>query len=85
MGKLDDIIERKKPFNKGDLLFEDGKKLNSIFAIRSGSFKPYTISGQGDEPITDFHLAGDIIGFDGIFKMEHQSYSQAMKTDMVCR
>jgi len=84
MGKLDDIIERKKPFHKGDLLFEAGKKLNSIFAVRSGSFKSYTISEQGDEQITDFHLAGDIIGFDGIFKMEHQSYAQAMETAMVC-
>ncbi|SFD06302.1 fumarate/nitrate reduction transcriptional regulator Fnr [Pseudoalteromonas denitrificans] len=84
MGKLDDIIERKKPFHKGDLLFEAGKKLNSIFAVRSGSFKSYTISEQGDEQITDFHLAGDIIGFDGLHKMEHQSYAQAMETAMVC-
>ncbi|PAJ72826.1 transcriptional regulator FNR [Pseudoalteromonas sp. NBT06-2] len=84
MGKLDDIIERKKPFQKGDLLFEAGKQLNSIFAVRSGSFKSYTISEQGDEQITDFHLAGDIIGFDGLFKMEHQSYAQAMETTMLC-
>jgi CRP/FNR family transcriptional regulator len=84
MGKLDDIIERKKPFHKGDLLFEAGKSLNSLFAVRSGSFKSYTISEQGDEQITDFHLAGDIIGFDGLSNMQHQSYAQAMETAMVC-
>lgn len=84
MDKLDEIIERKKPLHKGDFLFESGAALNAIYAVRSGSFKSYTLSEQGDEQITGFHLAGDLIGFDAINKMQHQSFSQALETSMVC-
>jgi CRP/FNR family transcriptional regulator len=84
MGKLDDIIERKKPLHKGDFLFEAGQPLRSIYAVRSGSFKSYTLTESGEEQITGFHLAGDIVGFDGISTMSHRSYAQAMETAMVC-
>ncbi|WP_105171475.1 FNR family transcription factor [Pseudoalteromonas sp. T1lg24] len=84
MGKLDDIIERKKPLHKGDYLFEAGQPLRSIYAVRSGSFKSYTLTESGEEQITGFHLAGDIVGFDGISTMSHKSYAQAMETAMVC-
>lgn len=84
MDKLDEIIERKKPLHKGDYLFESGAPLNAIYAVRSGSFKSYTLSEQGDEQITGFHLAGDMVGFDAISKMTHQSFSQALETSMVC-
>ncbi|WP_404339810.1 FNR family transcription factor [Pseudoalteromonas mariniglutinosa] len=84
MDKLDEIIERKKPLHKGDYLFESGNSLSAIYAVRSGSFKSYTLSEQGDEQITGFHLAGDLVGFDAINKMTHQSFSQALETSMVC-
>lgn len=81
---LDDIIERKKPFHKGDTLFEAGEKLKSLFAIRSGSFKSFLVDDQGVEQITAFHLPGDVIGFDALSSASHQSYSQALETSMVC-
>ncbi|KZN56587.1 FNR family transcription factor [Pseudoalteromonas luteoviolacea] len=84
MDKLDEIIERKKPLHKGDFLFESGTALQAIYAVRSGSFKSYTLSEQGDEQITGFHLAGDLVGFDAINKMQHQSFAQALETSMVC-
>ncbi|KMT66424.1 fumarate/nitrate reduction transcriptional regulator Fnr [Catenovulum maritimum] len=84
LNKLDDIIQRKRPFQKGDKLFEAGKPFKSLYAVRSGSFKSYTISNQGDEQITAFHLPGDIIGFDGINTKVHPSFSVALETAMVC-
>jgi CRP/FNR family transcriptional regulator len=84
MDKLDEIIERKRPLHKGDYLFECGSPLNAIFAVRSGSFKSYTLSEQGDEQVTGFHLAGDLVGFDAIHNKQHKSYSKALETSMVC-
>ncbi|QIZ76589.1 FNR family transcription factor [Ferrimonas lipolytica] len=81
---LDSIIERKRPIHKGDLLFQSGQPLKSLYAIRSGSIKSYTITESGEEQITAFHLAGDVIGFDGIHKDCHQSFAQALETAMVC-
>ncbi len=84
LDQLDDIIERKKPIQKGELIFKSGDELKSLFAIRSGTVKSYTITEQGEEQITGFHLAGDVIGFDGISSQIHQSFSQSLETSMVC-
>ncbi|QSX35297.1 FNR family transcription factor [Shewanella avicenniae] len=84
LDQLDNIIERKKPIQKGEQIFKSGDGLKSLFAIRSGTIKSYTITEQGDEQITGFHLAGDVIGFDGIYTSKHQSFAQALETSMVC-
>lgn len=45
----------------------------------SGTIKSYTITEQGDEQITGFHLAGDLVGFDAIHRQQHPSFAQALK------
>ena len=55
-----------------------------MYAIRAGTVKSYTITEQGDEQITGFHLAGDLIGFDAINTGNHPSFAQALETAMVC-
>ncbi len=81
---LDSIINRKRPIHKGDKVYNDGEKLTSLFAIRSGTFKTFTIDENGEEQITGFHLPGDLLGFDAIGENEHPSFAQAMETSMVC-
>ncbi len=84
LDKLDEIIQRKKPTHKGDYLFEAGKPLQALYAVRTGSFKTFTLTEQGEEQITGFHLPGDVIGFDAIGDQQHPSYAQALETAMVC-
>ncbi|OIN04314.1 FNR family transcription factor [Oceanisphaera psychrotolerans] len=84
LDELDNIIERKKPIQKGQELFKAGDPLQALYAIRAGSIKSYTITEQGDEQITAFHLAGDLIGFDAINNGNHPSFAQALETAMVC-
>ena len=81
---LDDIIERKKPLHKNDLLVKSGDTFNSLYAVRTGSFKSFVTNSDGEEQITGFHFPGDIIGFDALRENKHQSYSQALETAMVC-
>lgn len=84
LDKLDDIIQRKRPIQKGERLFETGDKLSSLYAVRSGSFKSYAISQSGEEQITAFHLPGEVIGFDSMSEEAHQTVTQALETSMVC-
>ena len=84
LNQLDNIIERKKPIQKSQVLFKAGDELTSIYAIRSGTIKSYTISETGEEQITSFHLPGDLVGFDAIMNMQHPSFAQALETAMVC-
>lgn len=84
MQNLDDIIERKRPLHKNDVLTTPGQKFGSLYAVRSGSFKSYINAGDGEHQITGFHLPGDIIGFDGLTEEHYQSFTQALETSMVC-
>lgn len=81
---LDKIIDRKRPIHKGDKIFHDGQEMHALFAIRSGTFKTFTVNEQGEEQITGFHLAGDLLGFDAIASNQHPSFAQALETAMVC-
>src|SRR5690606_8318275 len=82
--RLDDIVVRKSPYQKHQRLYVSGQPLVSLYAVRSGSFKSFTLSEDGEEQITAFHLPGDIIGFDGVEMMQHQSYAEALETSMIC-
>ena len=84
LNSLDEIIDRKRPIHKGDKIFHDGQEMHSLYAIRSGTFKTYTVNEEGEEQITGFHLAGDLLGFDAIANSEHPSFAQALETAMVC-
>ncbi len=84
LNQLDNIIERKRPVQRSEILFQAGTPLSSLYAIRSGTLKSYTISETGEEQITAFHLPGDVVGFDGIADMFHPSFAQALETAMVC-
>lgn len=81
---LDNIIDRKKPIHKGEHLYRDGDEMHSLYAIRSGTFKTFTVNQQGEEQITGFHLAGDLLGFDAIADTEHPSFAKALETSMIC-
>ena len=84
MTQLDNIIERKKPVQKSQIIFQSGDELRSIYALRSGTLKSYTLSENGEEQITAFHLPGDLIGFDAIMNMKHVGFAQALETAMIC-
>ena len=81
---LDQIIDHKRPIHKGEQLFSDGEKMKSLYAIRSGTFKTFTVNESGEEQITGFHLPGDLLGFDAIAESEHPSFAKALETSMVC-
>lgn len=81
---LDQIIDRKRPIHKGEQIFQDGETMKALYAIRSGTFKTFTVNENGEEQITGFHLPGDLLGFDAIANTEHPSFAKALETSMVC-
>lgn len=81
---LDRIIRRRRPLQRGDHVFRLGSPLRSIYAIRSGCIKTYTITDSGSEQITGFHLPGELIGLDAIAQGEHPCTARALDTSSVC-
>ncbi len=81
---LDSIVKRRKPYQKDEILFRLGDELESLFAVRSGCIKTYTLDTSGVEQITGFYLPGEIIGLDAIHENSHQSFAKALDTSLVC-
>ncbi|RUO44169.1 transcriptional regulator FNR [Aliidiomarina taiwanensis] len=84
MDKLDSIIERKRPYQRGETLFRANDPLISLYAVRSGSLKSYMLNDAGEMQITAFHLPGDLIGFSSIGQEHYQGFAEALETSMVC-
>lgn len=84
LAQLDRIIKRSTPLHKGDLLFRAGDTLGSIYAVRSGAIKLYTLSNAGEEQILGFYLPGELMGLDAINTERHEGFAVALETSSYC-
>ena len=84
MDTLDDIVKRGKPMRKGELLFRQGDTFNSVYALRSGTIKTFSVDDTGVELITGFHLAGELIGLSGMDNERQPLSAMALETTSVC-
>ncbi len=71
MDALDEIVKRGRPLKKGEFLFRQGDAFGSVFAVRSGALKTFSITDGGEEQITGFHLPSELVGLSG---MDTESY-----------
>jgi len=83
--KLDGIIGRGKPLHIGDHVYRQHDDFLSIYAVRSGSLKSYSIDKDGNELVTGFYFPGEVLGMDGISQNQHASSAVAMETSSVCQ
>ena len=82
--QLDEIIERNRPYKKGDHLYRQNDEFKSVYAVRSGSFKSYVLSNNGQGRVTGFFLPGEIIGMDGIASKHYANSTQALEHSSIC-
>jgi len=82
--RVDEIIQRGRPLQKGDNLYRAGDKFQSVYAVRSGTLKAVTITNDGQEQVTGFYLPGEIIGMDGLAHNNHTNTASALETASVC-
>ncbi|MFW1676247.1 fumarate/nitrate reduction transcriptional regulator Fnr [Pontibacter sp. JAM-7] len=84
MERLDNIIDKSKPLKKGDHLFTQGTPFTSIYAIRAGSVKTYTLTNEGEEQITGFFFPGELVGMSGFDCNEYPVAAKILETTTVC-
>lgn len=81
---LDQIVKRSRPMKRGEFLFSQGDSFSSIFAVRSGSLKTFSITDEGEEQITGFHLPSEVIGMSGMDGDIYPVSAQALETTSIC-
>lgn len=82
--KLNNIVQRGKPLQKGDYLYRANDPFDSVYAIRSGAVKAITLSDNGEEQVTGFYLPGEVVGMDGIADNRYTNSVIALETASVC-
>ena len=70
--------------HRGDRLFDDGARFDSVYMVRSGTFKTCTVSASGEEQVTGFYSPGHLVGLDAIHGGRHVSSAVALETASVC-
>jgi CRP/FNR family transcriptional regulator, anaerobic regulatory protein len=50
--RMNEIIQRGKPLQRGEYLYRAGDPFNAVYAIRSGTVKAVAISDSGEEQVT---------------------------------
>lgn len=69
----------------GKALFEAGDAAQSIYLVRAGCLKSFTVDSDGKEHVRAFHLPGDLIGLDSIGRDRYAAGVAAVTPAQVCR
>lgn len=82
--RLDQILQSRRPLERGQAIFRTHTPFTSLYVVRSGSFKSFTTNEQGDSQVLGFHLPGEIVGFDALSTDHHQCTAEALERSTVC-
>ena len=81
---LDNIVKRGRPLKKGEFLFRQGDSFTSVFAVRTGALKTFSVTDGGEEQITGFHLPSELVGMSGMDAEAYPVSAQALETTSLC-
>jgi CRP/FNR family transcriptional regulator, anaerobic regulatory protein len=81
---LDDLTYTRKRVKRGEILFHAGNEFEFLYAVRSGFFKSNVLLEDGRDQVTGFHMAGEVLGLDGIGTGSHTADVIALEDSEVC-
>jgi CRP/FNR family transcriptional regulator len=84
MTRLDDIIGRRRKIPKDTHLYRIGDHFTNLYAIRLGHFKTFQVSPAGEQQVTGFQMAGELLGMDAISTEHHHCDAMALEDSEVC-
>jgi len=68
----------------GETLYREGDRFQFIYAVRSGTFKSSLTLADGREQVSGFHMAGELMGLDGVANGTHASSATALEDTEIC-
>jgi CRP/FNR family transcriptional regulator len=80
----DGLAYTRKRVRRGETLYYAGGSFDSLYAVRSGFFKSSVMLEDGRDQVTGFHMAGEILGMDGIGTDSHNAGVTALEDSEVC-
>ena len=84
MAAFEQMVYTRKKIRRSENLFHSGDAFQSLYAIRSGFFKTRVATEDGRDQVTGFHMAGELMGIDGIGTDRYNSDAIALEDSEVC-
>ena len=84
MCDLDDLQFSRRKVETGQNLYLEGDRFNTIYAVRSGTFKSGMTLKDGREQVTGFQMAGELRGLDGLANGVHATSATALEDAEIC-
>lgn len=82
--QLSAIIKNRRPLQVEQLLYAQGQCCESLYAIKSGSFRSFIASADGEEQTIGFYLPGELMGLDAFQHGRFNCSAVALETASVC-
>jgi CRP/FNR family transcriptional regulator len=84
VGQLDQIIVRRRRVARDERLYRMDDEFKNLYAIRFGHFKTFQVNQGGEQQITGFQMAGELLGMDAISGDRHHCDAVALEDSEVC-
>lgn len=82
--QLASIVKNKRPLQMDDYLYLQGDECQSLYAVKSGSFRRFISNADGTEQTIGFYLPGELMGLDSLQYGRFTCSTIALETGAVC-
>jgi CRP/FNR family transcriptional regulator len=83
LAQLDQSIGCRRRLARDQRLFQMGDPFRNLYAIRYGHFKTCQLGADGEQQVTGFQMAGELLGMDAISGERHQCDAVALEDSEV--
>ncbi|WP_158558818.1 Crp/Fnr family transcriptional regulator [Rhodoferax lacus] len=78
-------VFRHQRVRSGQSVFAMGQSFNGLYVVRSGALKSVVMHDDGNDNVISFHMKGDLLGSDGVYKKHYGSEAVALTDCEVIR
>jgi len=83
-GVPDGVLLRRRPLERGEILFSQEDAFGSIFAVKSGSFKTFVDYTGQSKQVIGFQFPGELIGVEAMSQKTYPCTARALEKSSVC-
>ncbi len=82
--RMDSVKFTRRKIKAGQKLYCEGERFHYVHAVRSGTLKSSLTGSGGREQVSGFHLAGELVGLDGVANGQYRSTTMALEDTELC-
>ena len=83
-GVPEGVLLRRRPVERGETIFHQQDPFRSIFAVKSGSFKTFTVQAGESKQVVGFQFPGELIGVEAMSRKTYPCTAKALQKSSVC-